>query len=315
MKKRRKLDWDDIKKIVEFKTFYLMIVLTLSGVLFIFLEAWIFSGYSQSHFKGIFSAIGITLITSSTISFIIEIFLRLDIVDFMVSRMLLVLPNELKNNAGVTEFYEDRKVINFDNLWNESSGFLKIIGLSCNDILAPSRMPLLMNKVKNNPKLSIHILLINPWSLMAARRSEANVYGTKHECVKRVYSVLVELKDVLENLRQSGVSISNVDVRVYDDIPSLSMIIDDKEAVVTPLTPVAQGGSSPFFIAKNILTDNCVYNLYLEHFNCIWEKSTSILNNEYEKLFTETLNIEYSRITALPKGINEWLRKIYTTSS
>lgn len=311
LKIKRKLNWDDVKRIVEFKTFYLMIVLTLAGVLFLFLEAWFFPATSQSAFKNIFSALGITFITSSTISFLIEIFMRLDIIDFMVARMLLILPKEIKRNVGVEEYYLDRKAVDFDNVWNESEGYLKIIGLSANDILAPARMPLLINKVKENPGFQIQILLLNPWSVMASRRSDANAYSTSNECIKRIYSVLEELRDVHNSLRSSGENVTEIDIRIYDDIPSLSMILDQNSAIVTPLTIASQGGSSPCFIAKNILTEFCVYNLYNEHFDLLWDKAITIVNTNNTELFEQTVRNDKSRLDSFPDNLTEWLEKLY----
>ena len=310
--KKRTLNWDDVKRIVEFKTFYLMIILTLIGTVFLFLEPWFFPAQSTSPFKGIFSSLGITFVTSSTISFIIEIFMRIDIVDFMVSRMLKILPTELKKAAGVTEFNGNRANINFDEIWSKSEGFIKIIGLSANDILSPSRMPLLVKKIKSNPVFPIQILLINPWSTMSMRRAESTVYGTKYECITRVYSIIVELKDVWENLKKANVDVSKIDVKIYDDIPSLSMIINENCAIVTPFTIASQGGSSPYFIAKNIETDDCVYNLYSEHFDLIWQRAVSILDMNYDDFYAYTIANDHEKSNALPSEFDEWLSKIYS---
>ncbi len=72
---------------------------------------------------------------------------------------------------------------------------------------------------------------------------------------------------------------SKIEVRLYDDIPSLSMVINERYAIVTPFTISLQGGSSPYFIAKNLETEDCIFSSYSEHFNVIWDRAKSLLSD------------------------------------
>ncbi len=73
--KKRKLEGKDIKLIVEFKTFY--VALVFIGI--ILLLGYIFKKTTG----GIFNGFGITFLTSSEISIISEVFMKMELIDFM----------------------------------------------------------------------------------------------------------------------------------------------------------------------------------------------------------------------------------------
>jgi len=313
-KKANWFNWRDLKQVIQFKTFYLIVVLMLVGIVCLFVEAFAFSYDSTSSFRGIFSSLGITFITSSTISLLVEIFIRLDIVDFMLEKIQTQLSSRNSADTGVVEFSLDRTGIDFDTIWHESKSFLKVMGISANDILSSNHMHLLKRRIRNEPNFSIKILLLNPWSIVAKRRSSIGVYGTEFDCVKRIYSVMEELKDAKRYLEKTNVSISNIDVRLYDDFPSVSMIIDTENAIVATLTTVAQGGSSPYFIAKNIKTEECIYSLYSKHFDQIWEDAMSIFELDYKSIYEKTMDVEKDRATSLPSDLKAWLHSVFDHS-
>ena len=157
--KRPRLTWEDAKQIVEFKTFYFVILLSLLGIVLILLDSLIFSANVASPWKGVLAALGVTLLTSSTVSMIYEISLRLDVTDLMVEKVLKALPSEIGGTSGLIRFGNDRTSLDFHEVWQDSSGFLKIIGFSANDILSPANTPLLINKLKENPSFNIQILI------------------------------------------------------------------------------------------------------------------------------------------------------------
>ena len=313
--KKRKLTCDDIKSIVEFKTFLIVTILALIGIVCIFLEMFIFSKHPDSIARGIFSSLGITFITSSTISLIMEIFLRLDIVDFMSERMLAVMPEKIKGNTGVNEFYADRKRIDFKEYIDNAEDFIKIIGISSNDILASANMPIIKRKLCSNSNFNIQILLLAPWSVSSEIRSAAKTYKTHNEGIIKTQSVIMDLCNLISNMKLNGFDTSRLSLKLYDDIPSLSMVIDSKSAIVAPFMVVEQGGSSPYFVAQNINVQNNVYKLYCDHFDSIWEHAVSIdETTSFEKIYREQILRDEQRIHNNPNTYANWVLSVNNIS-
>lgn len=309
--KKRKLTWDDIKKIVEFKTLIIVIALSVLGVVFFFIEYYVFSKFPNSVLRGTFSSLGITFITSSTVSLIMEIFLRLDIVDFMSERMLAVMPEEIKGNTGVCEFHSDRKRIDFKEHIINADGFLKIIGVSANDILASANLPIIKEKLKQNPQFRIEILLLTPWSVCAEIRSAAKTYKSHNEGIVKTQAVIMDICNLVKNMQLDGMDTSCIQLRLYDDIPSLSMVIDNQKAIVAPFMVVQQGGSSPYYIARNINVKNNIYDLYCEHFDSVWENAVEITEKtSFEDIYTSQQKRDEKRIHNNPNTYSKWVLSI-----
>lgn len=308
---RRKLKWNDIKRIIELKTFYIVLTLFLVGVICLILEYVFLAKNANFSSKGIFSSLGITFITSSTVSLIMEIFLRFDIVDFMSKRILSVMPEDISGNTGVQEFYLDRKRVDFREKWDRSVSFMKIIGISANDVLASANLPLIKKKLEGDKDFFIQILLLCPWSITAEIRANASVYKTKHECINRTHAVIMDIENFCENIKEHGIDSSRVSLKLYDDIPSLSMVIDKNSAIVAPFMVVEQGGSSPYYIAKNIDTEKCLYGTYCDHFNTIWENATCV-NSEvvFDSIYIDQKDKDKIRIDSIPDKYNDWVLSI-----
>lgn len=311
--KKRRLEWNDIKSVVQFKTFYIVVTLVLIGIVLILVDRYYYMDRTDALFKGILTSLGITFITSSTVSIIMEVFLRLDIVDFMSERMIRVLPSSIKGNTGVREFHRDRKNIDFKMFWSESKDFIKIIGVSSNDILASANFPIIKQKLKENDSFTVQVLLLAPWSFTAEVRATAKVYKSHNEGILKTYTVITELRNFFEHLRNENINPDRILLRLYDDIPSLSMVIDAKSAIVAPFMVVEFGGSSPYFIADNIDIDNSLYNMYIDHFDTIWNASIDIkedtnLNDIYNQQIEKDMEI----ITKFPKSYNDWVVSVNT---
>lgn len=120
--KKRKLEGKDIKLIVEFKTFY--VALVFIGI--ILLLGYIFKKTTG----GIFNGLGITFLTSSEISIISEVFMKMELIDFMTQKILNVMPEEIKNDVGIKKFRLDRKNIDFKDFWENANGIIKVIGVT-----------------------------------------------------------------------------------------------------------------------------------------------------------------------------------------
>lgn len=309
MYKKKKWTWKQIKQIIELKTFYIIVLLVLLGTVFLMLD-WIGLGKGLIY-DGVFSALGITFITSSTVSLIMEIFLRFDIVDFMGEKLLSVMPESISGNTGVTEFYMDRKRIDFKKKWESSKDFMKIIGVSANDILASANFPLIKEKLESDKEFYVQILLLCPWSITAKIRSGANVYKTKYEAVVKTHSVIMDIENFYEILKDTGIKKERFELRLFDDIPSLSMIIDADTAIVAPFMVIEHGGSSPYYVVDNIQTNNCLYETYCNHFDAIWQTAHKIDNfTLMESVYEHQIDRDNKRIKELPRNYDKWLLEI-----
>lgn len=307
--KKRKLEWLDLKQIVEFKTFFVVVSLIVLGIACLIIDYIIAKKSPDAMIVGSFSDLGISFITSATVSLVMEIFLRIDIVDFMTEKMLAVLPGDIKGNTGVSEFQRDRKSIDFKENIEKSRDFLRIIGVSANDILASANMPLIKKKLIENPKFEIQILLLAPWSSTAEIRSSAKTYKTHNEGIVKTQAVILDICNLKESLKVDGESISSrLSLKLYDDIPSLSMVIDSKSAIVAPFMVVEQGGSSPYYIAERTDTPNAIYHLYLEHFEYIWNKSIEVDSSvDFNGIYQVQKDKDTERIANNPKTYVEWV--------
>ncbi|OLE55405.1 MAG: hypothetical protein AUG51_02810 [Acidobacteria bacterium 13_1_20CM_3_53_8] len=315
--KRRLPSLEDLKKVVTFKTFYLIIVVALIGIVLILIDALIFP-YTPtsppSPFKGIFLALGATLLTTSTVSLLFELFMRLDVVDFMTTKVTSVLPPNLTvessfSAAGLVEFQVNRTSLDFSSIAQNAPGYLKIIGFNANDILSPPNIYFVTERLKTEREFSVKILIINPWSLMAQRRSEAKCYKSQPEFLRSVWSVYQFLHDLCEKLRTEKVGPARFDVRLYDTIPSLSMIIDSYRAMVTPILNIRTGGASPFFIVDKKLNPECPYEQYQGHFDDLWKNADPITDINFDSFYRLTIQRESVRVTDLPSSFKEWLER------
>lgn len=235
-----------------------------------------------------------------------RIFSVLDRLDNAVP--LLARGNKFES-IGIHDFGHDRSRVDFTSMWNTAEGFVKVIGLSANDILSPHTTHLIINRIQADPDFRVQVLIINPWSQIAQRRSEAVAYKTEHEFFRLTWSILLEARDKLDVLHRLGVTGDRFDVRLYDSIPSLSMIIDSRQALVTPLTCVLKGGSSPFFIARATEAPSDVFNTYLRHFDAIWSEPTSVSlhNMDLGSTYSKMVMKELTRAQEVPPTLAEWL--------
>lgn len=308
--KKRKLEWDDIKIIVEFKTFYLTLIFIFIGCIFLLL-GYIVPDSSGQIGKQIFTALGITFLTSSTVSIISEIFMKMDIVDFMSQKILNVMPEEIKSDVGISEFYADRKNIDFKDFWKKATGNIKIIGISSNDVLASANFPLIKQKLIEDKELSIQVLLLSPWSFTAITRSTAKGYQTKYEGIIKTHAVLRDIQEFNDSWSGKGYGNPRIQLRLYDDIPSLSMVIGTEYAIVAPFMVIEIGGSSPYYIARKNEFHQNLYDAYVEHFDTIWESATPVdMDSNMNKIYKNQHNKDCLTLKNIPEDYDKWLLSI-----
>lgn len=314
--------WKDLLQVVSFKTFYLILLVALIGIALILLDRIIYPStvdapnQTPSPWRGVLLALGATFLTSSTVSLFFELFLRLDVVDFISSRILSSLPSTAVDTvfyqSGLSSFESNRASLSFDSLAKSASGYLKIIGFSANDIFSPHTTHIIVERLKAEREFYVQILIINPWSIMAKRRAEAIVYPNENKFFKQVWSAFNHARDIFNELKSSGLTASHIEGRLYDAIPSVSMIIDDSKALVTPIVSTRTGGSSPCFIVKKTASDKSPYSYYEKHFDVLWASAQTIIDKNLDDLYKLTVQEELKRIKSLPSNLKDWSTKRLT---
>ncbi len=307
--------WKDLLQIVSFKTFYLILIVALLGIALILLDRVIFPpsldpANQTSPWRGILLALGATFLTSSTVSIFFELFLRLDIVDFISSKILNSLPSTSVDTvfyqSGLSSFENSRASLSFDSLAKGASGYLKIIGFSANDIFSAHTTHIISERLKTEREFYVKVLIINPWSIMAQRRAEAIAYPAEKKFFGQVWAAFTHSRDVFAELKATGIDESHAEARLYDVIPSVSMIIDSSKALVTPLVSTKTGGSSPCFIVKRTSSDKSPYSYYEKHFDWIWNNAQKIADKNLDDLYKSTIEKELERVNNLPSTFKDW---------
>jgi len=271
--------WQQIKSVVEFKTFYIALLTALLGVMAMLIEPQL-SLPPASPFKGVLTAIGITLLTSSTVSIFTEMAIRFDVVDLVSNRIsasLAALPlrGSEVDHPDLLGYKQARDEIDFVSLVRDAQGFLGIHGLSANDVLAAQPLHALRKRLRQESNFQVRILLLNPWSLTALLRASQNAYAQRESFFEKLVITINQVLDFQElpdvERRHPG-----VELRVYDGIPTVSTVFDARQMLLTPLNCVRTGGASPSFLLRPTDSSACAYRVFVEHFEASWDTAQPI---------------------------------------
>jgi hypothetical protein len=187
--------------------------------------------------------------------------------------------------VGIKDAGKSRGDIDFKNFIESSRGFLKIIGLSVPDITEEACRHKMMERLRTDNSFEIQILLVNPKSIVAYKRAQAQTYKSPESFFNRVYYTIAELRDFKAVIDQEdGIDSTHFDVRLYDVIPSSSCMITEDLVHVTPYVITNTGALSTFVVYEDTSSDNSVYDQYLRHFDNIWRNSSSIFLESLEEI-------------------------------
>lgn len=260
-------------------------------------------------------ALGVTLVTSSTISLLAETYLRTQVVDLVINRVTEILPAQTRvREMGLEAFGVDRVDVDFGQVWRSAEGALRIVGFSANDILSPHLIPIALDRLGRESGFSVMVLLLNPWCATSTTRSHAPCYSAPEDYLRRVWAVITELQAARRRCREQGIDPARLELRLYDGIPSLSCVIDDVEALVTPTLHSRPGGSSPYFMVRRTSGAQDLYGIYREHFEALWDDSRPV-GDDLAALHQRTLHEEQERSATMPRDLAEWNSRLNEWSS
>lgn len=274
-------DWQDIKRVVEFKTFYLALLLAVVGIALILGESYILSKYPPFAMKGALQGLGLTLVTSSAVSVLTESALRLDLVDLVVGRVKDVnselLSSSTRNiHPEVERFLSSRHDFDFGRLIREASGEIEICGVTANDILAVQQLHVLARRFAEVPTLRVRVVILNPRSHGAECRAKHRAYPTPSVFFEKSAAAINALMDYQDRLVQEGIAADRFQVRVTDMLPSTSFVITSKEAIFTPLLSARTGGSGPTLVFRRDGGTGGTIRLLVDEFESYWSNASAL---------------------------------------
>jgi hypothetical protein len=253
---------------------------------------------SESPFYQIPLALGVTLITSATVSLLYEIFLRLDVEAFSSIKVM----EQLKATGQITSKFEktglidaglNRSELDVKEIVVSASGFLKIFACSnAMDFTSPQCLSLIKEKMTKDSSFYVQILLVNPFGVVSFRRGQAPAYGKQEQELfcNALRLKILQLKSYMENLDSNGGSCKKrFDVRLYTTIPTSFHMITQNAVVVAPYVVTKSGSLSPYVI---YVGDSRAHDLYIKGFDYTWNISDSISTTLLDDLKKKTLDEE-----------------------
>jgi len=270
--------WQDVRKVVEFKTFYLALVLVLLGTVLLLAEvrvsAWL------PALKGVSQGLGLTLVTSATVSVLTESFLRLDIIELVAGRLRdinqqLLLDNGQGNHPELERFLHCRNDLDFNGIVKEAHNEVLICGVSANDVLSVQLLHTIEDLMRQRAALRFRIVLLNPWSVGAALRAGHPAYKRTRQFHEKCAANLNALLDFQDRVSQLP-GTSRFEVRLTHATPSTSTVITEQRVVLTPLLTVITGGRAPTLIFRRDAGAGGTVGLLLQEFEAQWATAFAV---------------------------------------
>ena len=221
--------------------------------------------------------VGIALIIIGLAILFYEYFLRKNMIDlieqFVKSNFMAMIDdhcervksmNESITKSGLVNIYPRGGSSEILNLTNKN---VKMMGITLSYYFFPDSEEWAQLSSLMERGCTLQILILNPDSIhVNFREIDENNTDLKGQIIQLINHEKFFINSLKEEYR------SNVEIRLYDTYPSLSMtIIDENILRVTPYLFNKKGRTSPTleFVRK----EKGVFDAYLNHFNDMWNKS------------------------------------------
>ena len=172
--------------------------------------------------------------------------------------------NESITKSGLVNIYPRGGSSEILNLTNKN---VKMLGITLSYYFFPDSEEWAQLSSLVEKGCTLQILILNPDSThVNFREIDENNTDLKGQIIQLIHHEKLFINNLKEEYR------SNVEIRLYDTYPSLSMtIIDENILRVTPYLFNKKGRASPTleFVRK----EKGVFDAYLNHFNDMWNKS------------------------------------------
>lgn len=266
------------------KVFILFVILSLLGITFMVLALYPFA---NSVFGTILLNLGVTLLTSGTISVLFEVSARREASNEImekVSTILTPLPPTIIA-------WDNRNLLSFQNLIENSGQRLDLMGLTLPDITEQGLLPLCFAAIQNRGT-KFRILLLNPNSEAAKVRARYPQYDYAEAIFEVSRSSILRLHKFSSQLKARGVDQEKFDFRLYNELP-LCLTITDSSLILSVYILDVIGQHAPYleFKGQDYSSRFCVS--LRDHFDSIWNSSiriTSMTDNEIIQ-FVENIKV------------------------
>ncbi|PWB54779.1 MAG: hypothetical protein C3F06_04030 [Candidatus Methanoperedenaceae archaeon] len=269
-----------VEKLLKLVIFYKIIILSffivISGALIIIFVSP--RGDLISILKNeVLKEIGIALVIIGLAILFYEYFLRKNMMDlieeFVKINFMEMIHDHCERVKSITESIKRSGLVNIyqrggsSEFLNLTRNNVKMLGITLSYYFYPDseEWAQLSSLVEKGCKLQV--LILNPDSnQVSCRERDENNTDLKGQIIQLIHMEKLFINNIKEDSR------SNIEIRLYDTYPSFAMtIVDDNILRVTPYLFNKKGRACPTieFVRK----DKGVFDVYLNHFNDLWNKS------------------------------------------
>ena len=262
--------------IIFYKTIILSITIIIAGALIIIFVSPD-KDLTSILMEEVLKEIGIAYIIIGLAILFYEYFLRNNMMDliaqFVKSNFMAMINDHCEKVKSMNESITKSGLVNIyprggsSEMLNLTKKNVKMMGITLSYYFFPDseEWTQLISLVEKG--CTLQILILNPDSThVNFREIDENNTDLKGQIIQLIHHEKLFINNLEEEYR------SNVEIRLYDTYPSLSMtIIDENILRVTPYLFNKKGRASPTL--EIVRKEKGVFDAYLNHFNDMWNKS------------------------------------------
>lgn len=255
---------------------YILIALGVIGVL-----AAIITKPTNQVFGDLFLSLGSTLIATSLLSLLYQNLGVKNLADHLREIQVDIKEQmiEIQNNSvllkkfvenGVIDFWIERRQIE-NNMWNvftqDARDEVWLFGVAEYGYAVDNAFADILKEATSRG-CSYKILLLDASSSHAKdwdEQDKSDIVPSKIRAATRKFQEMIDKNDDNKG---------KIELRVYDDIPSMSIVKNDDEMLITLFIPTLRRDNSPTFRVKDI--HNGMFSHYEKHFFNIWSRAKPV---------------------------------------
>ncbi|WP_139057806.1 hypothetical protein [Tsukamurella pseudospumae] len=252
--------WGNVRSLLRAKTVYIASLIFLAGWVFMLLGLLVGRGSGRD----LLVALGATLLTSSVLSVISEAAMRLDTLEPLYEKLegISAAVDSCGASAGEGRIVASRREIDFAAFVRRSTT-LFIVGISSNDVLAVAVSDLIEDRMRSGDLTTVVVGLLNPDSEASRVRAGSSAYGgSGGSAISKIHASISVVRD-LESVA-SGLDNVRFEFRQLQHVPSVSLVGNQDEIVITPVISTRTGGRSPSICILRRGDSGDTYSVYRE---------------------------------------------------
>jgi hypothetical protein len=293
----------------------LVISLLAIGLAAVFSNYWLRAAWYTPAWSDDVRSFGFTLMTAGVLSAVFELTARREVESFM-ERRLADIVRAINNAAvqitssGLQQFKPERSYRDFEEMLAEAKSFFVAIGTSLPDVSSNPFVDLLKERLEADPKMTVKMLFLNPFSVAAALKNNIEVYRHPHtDLFAEIVQSVVRLRKLHKNLHEGARK--RLEVRVYCTLPTVSCVFTDERLNISFYDENRAGNRTPAWVFvphRNNFPGASLYNYYQKNFELVWNRPDSInaLGSQFESEILSLYDREGDRVQkVVAEAINE----------